>query len=378
MITKERIELILNKVADDLNITEEQFDNATKEYKKIGKWIDEFTPKYKVEIYPQGSFALGLVVKPFDREDEYDVDLVFELQEDYGISAKQLKAETHSILTKYGKYERLIEKRRCWQIVYEHCKKFHLDVIPSIKRKEFIDITTKLDTGNYEFTGSNPKGYVEWFQSKQMATYQRIKTVLLSERNIADIKDYFVRTPLQKAIQILKRHRDIMFANDKNNCKPISILITTIAARIYDHESTVMETLVKILDNALDLIESSKEGDKYFIENPVYTGKKEKENFAEKWNEHPERASAFMKWIKQAKEDFCLENLTKMNIVELGKHVKKILGEGTGTRIFNSIAEEERKAISNNELKVDTQGTLSKVGTTPIPKVHHYGKISET
>lgn len=378
MITEERIELILNKVADDLNITEEQFDNATKEYKKIGKWIDEFTPKYKVEIYPQGSFALGLVVKPFDREDEYDVDLVFELQEDYGLSAKQLKAETHSILTKYDKYERLIEKRRCWQIVYEHCKKFHLDVIPSIKRKEFIDITTKLDTGDYKFTGSNPKGYVEWFQSKQMATYQRIKTVLLSERNIADIKDYFVRTPLQKAIQILKRHRDIMFANDKNNCKPISILITTIAARIYDHESTVMETLVKILDNALDLIESSKEGDKYFIENPVYTGKKEKENFAEKWNEHPERASAFMKWIKQAKEDFCLENLTKMNIVELGKHVKKILGEGTGTRIFNSIAEEERKAISNNELKVDTQGTLSKVGTTPIPKVHHYGKISET
>lgn len=377
MITKERIELILNKVADDLNITEEQFDNATKEYKKIGKWIDEFTPKYKVDIYPQGSFALGLVVKPFDREDEYDVDLVFELQDDYGISAKQLKAETHSILTKYGKYERLIEKRRCWQIVYEHCKKFHLDVTPSIKRKEFIDITTKLDTGDYEFTGSNPKGYVEWFQSKQMATYQRIKTVLLLERNITYIKDYFVRTPLQKAIQILKRHRDIMFANDKNNCKPISILITTIAARIYDHESTVMETLVKILDNALDLIESSKEGDKYFIENPVYTGKKEKENFAEKWNEHPERARAFIKWIKQAKEDFCLENLTKMNIVELGKHVKKILGEGTGTRIFNSLAEEERKAISNNELKVDTQGTLSKVGTTPIPKVHHYGKISK-
>lgn len=377
MITKERIELILNKVADDLNITEEQFDNATKEYKKIGRWIDEFTPKYKVEIYPQGSFALGLVVKPFDREDEYDIDLVFELQKDYDISAKQLKAQTHSILTKYNKYERLIEKRKCWQIVYEHCKKFHLDVIPSIKRKEFIDITNKVGTDDYEFTGSNPKGYVEWFQSKQMATYQRIKTVLLAERNIAEIKEYFVRTPLQKAIQILKRHRDIMFANDKNNCKPISILITTIAASIYDHESTIAETLDEILSNAIDFIERSKKNGVYCIENPVYTGTGERENFANKWTDHPERARAFLRWIKQAKEDLCSENLSKMNNIEIGNHIKTVLGEGTGIRAFNSIAEEERKAINENEMKVDSQGMISKKGTMSIPKVHHYGKISK-
>jgi hypothetical protein len=36
-----------------------------------------------------------------------------------------------------------------------------------------------------------------------------------------------VKTPLQQAVQILKRHRDMMFADDPEH-KPISVIITTL------------------------------------------------------------------------------------------------------------------------------------------------------
>ena len=90
-MTKEYIEKLLEKVTEDLNITETQFDAAEAEYKNIGNWIDKNTPQYKIDIYPQGSFALGTVVKPIDREDEYDIDLVCEYQEEYGFEAEELK-----------------------------------------------------------------------------------------------------------------------------------------------------------------------------------------------------------------------------------------------------------------------------------------------
>ena len=84
-------ETLYEKIADAINISEEMFDYAGAEYKKIAKWIEENSKDYDIMIYPQGSFALGTAVKPYDREDEYEVDLVCEYQKDYGFTAKRLK-----------------------------------------------------------------------------------------------------------------------------------------------------------------------------------------------------------------------------------------------------------------------------------------------
>ncbi|NLW78942.1 MAG: hypothetical protein GXY32_05980 [Ruminococcaceae bacterium] len=40
----------------------------------------------------------------------------------------------------------------------------------------------------------------------------------------------------------------------------------------------------------------------YYIENPSYTGPESK-NFADKWNEHPERADAFFSWVEAVQKD---------------------------------------------------------------------------
>ena len=161
-------ETLYEKISDSINISEDMFDYAEAEYKKIAKWIEANSKNYDIMIYPQGSFALGTAVKPYDREDEYDVDLVCEYQKDYGFTAKHLKkTEVYAILTKYARAFRIKEKRRCWQVTYEHNKKFHLDVIPAVLRENYIDITEQLSSERYEYIGSNPKGYISWFQSKQ-------------------------------------------------------------------------------------------------------------------------------------------------------------------------------------------------------------------
>lgn len=58
--------------------------------------------------------------------------------------------------------------------------------------------------------------------------------MLLAESVRAVPKYQSNKTPLQRAVQILKRHRDIMFAGDED--KPVSIIITTLAAKAYQEK----------------------------------------------------------------------------------------------------------------------------------------------
>ena len=243
----------------------------------------------------------------------------------------------YSILTRYARAFRIKEKRRCWQVTYEHNKKFHLDVIPAVLRGSYIDITEQLSSERYEYIGSNPKGYISWFQSKQRIRYNAIRTSIVANQKgiytygeIKPIKEYKIRTPLQKAIQILKRHRDILFKDDTNNLTPISILITTIAADLYRNEDTISETLNSILSRAKEYVEEHKENGEYCIYNPSLPS----ENFADKWAEHPERAEAFLNWLDDAKKDLMDNFTTAQSDVEIATLVECALGRSVTQFVF--------------------------------------------
>ncbi len=95
------------------------------------------------------------------------------------------------------------------------------------------------------------------------------------------------KTPLQRAVQILKRHRNFHFQNDQDN-KPASIIITTLAAKAYRNQEDLCDALVEMIRDMPRFIESC--NGKWSVVNPVDP----EENFADKWNEDPELASAFL------------------------------------------------------------------------------------
>lgn len=133
-----------------------------------------------------------------------------------------------------------------------------------------------------------------------VAFQHRREAMALSERlPIEDIPYYRVRTPLQLAIQILKRHRDIYFA-DSVEIKPISVILTTLAAHAYDNETRLAAALISIVDRMTDFIETRK-GIKW-IANPSHPT----ENFADRWVEDPARQDAFYSWHAVVSADIAL------------------------------------------------------------------------
>ena len=381
MYTKNQLNEMYKTLGKNIDISDELFEDAVKEYQNLGRWLDRNTPDYSLSVYPQGSFALGTVVKPITEKDDYDLDLVCEFFLSYGLTARQLKVDVvKPLLVKYRRITGdIVEKRRCWHVEYEEVPNFHMDIIPAVDQLTYVDITDHdEEMDSYSYIGSNPKGYVNWFfeRCKKMTdsmynTYILNENLHVDEADVERVKRYKIKTPLQRAVQLLKRHRDIMFEDKAVKLKPVSIIITTIAGQLYENEDNIFDALNSILSKAEEYISDNKIGEQYYIENPSYPG----ENFADKWNEHPERASAFISWIRQARKDLINSDLTYMMRSDMATHIKKVFGVTAGTKLFEEMAKADSAAVKNSSLRVDTKtGSLSATGTVTVPQNHHHGK----
>lgn len=300
-MTNEQLNDFFLRIAEELDISDTLFDRAVTSYTALGEYINNQCD-CSVSVYTQGSFRLGTVIRPLSDEDVYDLDLACEVMEVPFITPKDLKNKIGDILSESKRYSSMLEeKKRCWRIEYSDEAQFHMDITPAVpdsKTTDAILVTNKNENGSYSFTFSNPKGYSEWFEKRKATSEMIRKTAIFEAAGVEPVKtkDNKVKLPLQRAIQILKRHRDKMFESNQDD-KPISIIITTLAARAYNGEAGVYDAVKRILETMSTFIEAT--GGKYYIPNPSNP----QENFADKWNSDPEKATAFFNWLNKAKKD---------------------------------------------------------------------------
>ena len=92
---RQQVNKALENLTDNIDISETRYKEAEGHYKAIGEWLgkdDSPLAPYSPEIYPQGSFRLGTVVKPISDNDEYDIDLVCQLElSKQEVTQKELK-----------------------------------------------------------------------------------------------------------------------------------------------------------------------------------------------------------------------------------------------------------------------------------------------
>jgi len=141
------------------------------------------------------------------------------------------------------------------------------------------------------------------------------------QADVEAVPEWQVRTPLQRVVQLLKRHRDVYFANQQEH-RPVSIIITTLAARAYGNQLDLYESLKVVLKGMPRFVEYV--NGRYVVRNPVEPD----ENFADKWNEKQALRQAFMQWLERAQLDFttALEGKTS---AEAAKLLSPILGGRT-------------------------------------------------
>jgi len=336
MLTTQQKNVLLESMVKILELPDSAYEKAKNRYEDLGEWFgrDDSTLKDNdPHIFPQGSFRLGTAIKPLSEDEEYDLDLGCKLK-------KGVRKESHTqydLKTMIGKeldayrIARRIktpieEKHRCWRLEYQDEMSFHMDIVPCIPLNDIqrgylyesirsagidseiveqvsessISITDDRDEKYDEISGdwniSNPEGYAQWFVFKMK---RREGGILMERAQVDDVPDYRVKSPLQRVIQLLKRHRDNMF-KDNEDIKPISIIITTLATRAYNGEKDIESALANILLNMGDFVNPTVPR----VENPVNPA----EDFADRWSMeqygHLKLERNFWQWLEQAQHDF--------------------------------------------------------------------------
>lgn len=394
---------IFERIAIDLDITEAQYNAIVTSYNAVAKWLsasDSQLAPYLPEIVPQGSFAIGTIVAPGNEKDDIDIDLVCRL------SGKRpewtqydLKKIVGDRLRAHQVYRKMLdeESRRCWTLLYADSARYHMDVLPSLMEKDQLlilekaiasyDINKARELGiritdnqvaNYyssiesrEWPSSNPFGYAIWFF--EMARTEIIKAYSLREA-VQPVPAYQKdKYPLQRVVQILKWHRDQMFNGDKE--KPISIIITTLAARAYGKQMDVTDALTSVAQRLESMIEIKYDAThrRYikWISNPVNP----EENFADKWPDNPELERKFYRWVQQLQQDLDVIN----SKVGSGIHKIREAMEGPfNARIvdgaLNHLGESTRIDRENGNIKMAAgSGLLGLAGRTTVTNHNNFG-----
>ena len=397
---KKELGNIFALLSQSLDITKTQYDNLVKSYSAVGKYLEAdpvFAP-YHPLITPQGSLRLGTIIQPINEDDDLDVDLVYRLIEKKATwTQSNIKSLVGNRLKAHGTYKDMLDEegRRCWTLLYrqdsDNAKEhYHMDILPCVADTGYterlqrmsalrfsatevdkiaIRITDNKVLGYYTSTDksnwmkSNPDGYAMWFASRcKKAT--EVRSTIMS--TIMQVGTYVAeKSVLQRIVQILKRHRDMMFNGDEN--KPISIIITTLASRAYRGETDLFEGLSNVIDNMELYIKKNADGT-YLIENPV----NHEENFADKWATHPQRKDNFFKWLRKLKED--KNAIISLKGVQLRDKFAGAFGKNVTTRIFGEMTKSHKENASNGKLRISATGVIGAIGKTLNAHNTYFGK----
>lgn len=399
-------EKLLNDLIDNLDLPDSAYEKAIDRYQDIGEWFGRDGSTCSVNephIFPQGSFRLGIAVRPLSGDEEYDLDLACNLRR--GITSQthtqsELKSIIKNELESYRSARNIKspieEKHRCWRLDYADGLSFHMDIVPCIPRDEVsrkslaiamqnngieeslarqvaelaVGITDDrhhaYNSRSSDWMISNPEGYAQWFEERMFSN--TLLKAACESAQVDDVPRYNQKTPLQRAIQMLKRHRDQMFAQNPDS-KPISVIITTLAAEFYRSSNSIEDTLKDILAGLKQFVESDSDE----VLNPVNPS----ENFADRWKmpayKQLELKDSFHRWVEKVDQDFkFLLNSNELALIR--ESISNNLSITSDPKKLEVTLDLVSPANSSSLLRVSTIATASSVSevsfsdTPRVPK----------
>jgi len=365
-----QLEDLLDRIGAKLQITAIQFQQAEARYQAAVKWLEaegSRTAAYRPIIYPQGSLAIGTTTKPLASE-EFDLDLVLELAVDWRrVADPTLLLElVEGRLREHGEYNRMVErKKRCIRLNYAN--EFHLDIMPACPdRSSGPNCVVVPDRTVKEWKASNPKGFAEWFEMRARLS---VKTILMEAERLPYPESYEQKPPLKRAVQLLKRWRDIHFEGSPKDA-PVSIALTTLAATNYAGENSVYGALETILQGIVDSLPKGTQ--RLVVLNPM----NRQEDLSERWNSK-RSYNTFAAGITRLRDEWG-KLLLQGNLTGVHARLKELFGEHAASTAFNEQAKAIQKMRESNELAV-RRGTgllvgASSPGTLRVPRNTFYGQ----
>lgn len=321
---------LLIEAVKDIDLTPTMERNAREKYGAISSYLNDHG--LRSDFYPQGSFLLGTVIRPYrDGENKnYDLDILAKLTiEKHNTSPSLVKNDVGDIIKGSELYRSKLKKedRNCWTLEYAEISDgigFNLDIVSCVGEVDevkadiiysgvdpkyvldTVSITDKRDE-IYSWLTSNPLGFGAWFKdiSDRFINYEmkveQFNRMPLDIKNyyntVEEIPQYFYKSKLQRAVQVIKRHRDVYYDRMKRPySKPSSILITALVADAVNDEINL--SIVDIIQTFIDKYNSGNIS--IMVDGKILNPVDKREDLFERYTES--KKTDFKSWIDNLKD----------------------------------------------------------------------------
>lgn len=348
-----RLEVQLDEICRQLQLSQTQHEEAKSRYHAVADWLsreDSNLAPADSKIFPQGSTRVRTTVQPRGR-DEHDVDLVLLLRLS-AADAMSLYRAVWQRLQEHDRYASMLElKNRCIRITY--AGEFHLDILPARPAQDGPDTWIVVpDRERQNWSPSNPEGHAQWFLERARAVYDADKIERDTEP-LPEPEDADAKAPLQRAVQLMKRRRDVYF-DDGQEIAP-SVILRTLAAHHYQNERTVLDTLTGVLSGIS--VQLRRVNGVLEVTNPCHP----EEIFSEGWDR--QKFQQFKSYIDDLSQE--IDSLRELqDPAEVGEILEDMFGETVTQRATEAAGRRFKKERDNGNLYAGAAGVGIGAGST--------------
>lgn len=300
------LDAILAEIAVGLQLPPGLHAKAVARYKAVCDYIDRAGSPLASRVsclYPQGSMAIDATISTRGTDDEYDIDAVAEITG--GSEGPEVLLDLLELALKDYPMSRIERKTRCITIYY--ADDMHLDVTPARrlapKEKEGVIAHAKRGRPDeHRFVPMNAYAFCEWY--KQRAPIENRFALALNRElyakhgfvfDAAEVEDVPEQTPLivksvtTVALQLIKRHRNIFYA-DADGRMPPSVMLSCHAGHAASPGMGLANMVIRQARwTARAIAEAARQGKLLEVPNPEFPA----ERFTDRWPENQSQQQTY-------------------------------------------------------------------------------------
>lgn len=337
------LDAVLAEIAINLQLPPGLHGKAVDRYEAVRRYIERpGSPLYgRVAcFYPQGSMRIDATISTRGTDDEYDIDIVAEITgRDDGPEA--LLDDLEAALFGYPVHK-IVRQTRCITLYY--ADGMHLDVTPSrrtgLKEKQSVIAYAKKGGGAApgRYVPMNAFAFGDWYCARTPVEERFAKALnerLYAEAGLvyaeADVHEVPEQTPLiiksvtTVALQLLKRHRNIAYADETGRVPP-SIVLSCHAGHAAQPGMGLADMVIRQARWTAKAIDAAARlGQLLTVPNPEYPD----ELFTDRWPENQSQQQGFARRLHALangleaaqRGDVQLEDLQAWLRVQFGERV---------------------------------------------------------
>lgn len=330
------IDILLADIAVNIQLPPGLHEKATGRYEAVRTHAERTGSPlagHILRFYPQGSMLIDATISTRGTDDEYDLDIVAELNLDPHIAPSTPLDLLWSALKDYP-VQQVIRQTRC--VTLRYADHMHVDLTPAARlpisnerESHIFHAKSEEHAGRHCHVPMNAWGFGTWYTARTPLEYRLAKAMnrrLLEAYGMeiaadAEVDEVPAQAPITfkntatVALQLLKRFRNVQYAASTGRIPP-SVMLSCFAGHAATPHISLSDMVIRIARAiAREIWSASRLGKKLSVVNPVY----HRDTFTDRWpetidqqNEFAEHLTALADGLEECKRrDAPLEDLQR-------------------------------------------------------------------